>query len=212
MSGLPPIDLSVSNASPLERALERLTRRIDDLDVPIGRLMSPTNAPASVLPWLAFGLSVDSWRGDWTEATKRGAIAASIPIHRRKGTVGAVRAAMTAVAAGAPVNIIEWFQPGGTGQPHTATIEADVTAGAPINLIEDLVQAAGASAPVRVHMSARLVARPRSGAATTARLRRPIVSADLAVRQFRRMRLSAGPRCIPVIRRPRISARLAPAA
>ena len=50
-----------------------------------------------ILPWLAWTLSVDPWSSDWTEQQKRDAIAASIEVHRRKGTIGALRRALSAL-------------------------------------------------------------------------------------------------------------------
>ena len=80
MTLLPP------NATPLERALDGAIARVSAIDAPIGTLFDPATIAAAWLPWLAFGLSVDSWDADWTEADKRAAVAGSIALHRTKGT------------------------------------------------------------------------------------------------------------------------------
>ncbi len=55
------------------------------LDLPAD-IDDPYTCPAWVLPWLAWGLSVDTWDADWSEADKREAVASSIDLHRHKGT------------------------------------------------------------------------------------------------------------------------------
>lgn len=73
------------NATSLERALEAGAARI--VDVPVSAdIDDPMTCPAELLPWLAWGLSVDTWDADWTDADKRAAVAGSIELHRRKGT------------------------------------------------------------------------------------------------------------------------------
>lgn len=111
MTLLPP------NATPLERALEAATARIADVEAPIANLWNPAACPAAILPWLAWGLSVDSWDTEWTEAMKRDTIAQSIDFHRRKGT----RASIETVLArfDALLTIAEWFEVTPRRDPHT---------------------------------------------------------------------------------------------
>lgn len=105
-TGLPP------NATAAERAMAETVARVSDVPVPVGDLWNPQACPAALLPWLAWALSVDTWDAGWSEATKRAVIAASVAVHRRKGTPWAVRQAMT--AAGAPgMTVEEWFAYGG---------------------------------------------------------------------------------------------------
>jgi phage tail P2-like protein len=74
----------------------------------IARIWNPWSCPAALLPWLAQGVSVDVWSDAWPEATKRAVIAASPDVHRKKGTIGAVRKALAAFALDA--TIVEWWQ------------------------------------------------------------------------------------------------------
>lgn len=82
------------NASALERALEHVTARVGEVSVPIGSLWNPETCPADLLPWLAWALSVDEWDSTWPVATQRDVIARAADLHRRKGTVWAVREAL----------------------------------------------------------------------------------------------------------------------
>lgn len=90
------------NASSLERALEAVAaERIEAIEVErLRALWTPADCPAPLLPWLAWALSVDEWDGAWPEATQRAVIAASIDVHRHKGTVAAVRRALAAAGYG----------------------------------------------------------------------------------------------------------------
>lgn len=88
------------NATVLERALEAVTVRGSEIPVPVGDTWNPATCPAALLPWLAWSLSVDDWEVEWTDERKREVIAASIAIHRRKGTVWAIRRALQVAGLG----------------------------------------------------------------------------------------------------------------
>lgn len=105
------------NASPLERGLASISDRLQQIDVPHRQLLDGDSAPFQVLPWLAWEYSVDEWDPGWDEQQKRGAIMASIAIHRHKGTIGAVRAALAGI--GIPVQVQEWFAQIPQGDPGT---------------------------------------------------------------------------------------------
>lgn len=104
----------------LERALADAAAL--DLPVVIDTLWDPWKCPASHLPWLAWGLHVDNWQSEWPEETKRRVIATSIHVHRRKGTIGAVKRLLDAVGATAVVR--EWYETG--GPPHSFEIDVYV--------------------------------------------------------------------------------------
>ena len=93
------------NASKLERGLEQSTGRVARVPVPIADLWNPATCPESVLPWLAWALSVDRWDPDWPVATKRRVIAESIRAHKRKGTLAAVEQVLDDI--GAVYDIVE---------------------------------------------------------------------------------------------------------
>ena len=145
------------NASVLERDIEEVGGkvRIEAIDLPVGKLWNPQAIPAKVLPYLAWALSVDTWDNEWPEIIKRQVIAASVEVHRKKGTVGAVKKAITAI--GIDVDFAEWFESGGT--PHTFSITAwsnnnrddeGKTKLLP-NAYQDIKNGVNATKPVRAH-------------------------------------------------------------
>lgn len=103
------------NATPLERALE-VGSLVVGLDPP-ANLDDPQSCPAWVLPWLAWGLSVDTWDGDWSEADKRAAVAGSLELHRRKGTRFSVEQVLARFDQLA--HVIEWHEAAPRRAPHT---------------------------------------------------------------------------------------------
>ncbi|MCG2663358.1 phage tail protein I [Brevundimonas sp.] len=156
-----------SNSTPAERTIEGLRNQVADLDVPIRHLWNAETCPAAFLPWLAWAMSVDTWRSDWPEQTKRDVIAASARVHRLKGTVAAVRSAAQSVAGLSPIALVEWFQPGGSAQAFTAHLDVDITDAAGAydarpELPRDLIAAVEAAKPLRSRVHIGLTARPRT--------------------------------------------------
>ena len=110
-----------NNATELERAIEQaIGQRLDTVAVPHGDLLSPDRCPSHLLPWLAWANSVDVWRDDWPDNVKRQVIRNAPEIHRKKGTVTAVKLAVAAFGAG--LNITEWFQQTPPGTPYTFSV------------------------------------------------------------------------------------------
>ncbi|MDR1350901.1 MAG: phage tail protein I [Zoogloeaceae bacterium] len=112
------------NSTALERAVvaaadeERLAPEV------IAQLWDAAACPAAHLPWLAWALSVDEWDEAWEEAAQRRVIAASIAIHRKKGTVGAVKQALAVL--GHRGRLVEWHQTSPMGVPHTFQAEIEI--------------------------------------------------------------------------------------
>jgi phage tail P2-like protein len=119
-------DLLPPNATRLERALAASTARLEDVPVDLAPLIDPAACPAEILPWLAWGESVDIWDTSWSEATKREAIAQSIELHRRKGTRWAVETVLARVDALAQV--VEWWEAQPRLPQHTFEIRIPVDA------------------------------------------------------------------------------------
>ena len=88
-SALPP------NVTPLEEALEAMALALD-LPVDLAQLMSPERCPEELLPFLAWHLSADDWSTGWPLSTKREIVRRSVEVHRKRGTLGAVLAALEA--------------------------------------------------------------------------------------------------------------------
>lgn len=84
------------NATKLERALERAIFDNTKDRSAVRQLWDPYQCPPEFLPWLAWAVGVEEWNTNWPEATKREVIAATPDIRRHRGTVWAVRRALTA--------------------------------------------------------------------------------------------------------------------
>lgn len=87
------------NATAAERAIEHAGSQAIGITIVEG-YTDPWRCPAALLPWLAWSMSVDEWDPDWPEEIKRQTIAASVEVHRRKGTVWAMRRALQAAGLG----------------------------------------------------------------------------------------------------------------
>jgi phage tail P2-like protein len=105
------------NATEHERALEDVAARISDVPVLVRESWSPDDCPAELLPWLAYAFSVDTWESSWTDEQKRKTIKDSVLIHQKKGTIGAVKRALSAL--GFDVRVQEWFNQMPLGEPFT---------------------------------------------------------------------------------------------
>ncbi len=113
-------DLLPPNATKQERGLSESVARITATPVPIANTWSPYRCPVAILPYLAWALSVDEWDSNWSDTRKRDAIAESVEVHRRKGTIGAVKRALQRLNF--EVSIDE-----DTGAAYTFRVIADVT-------------------------------------------------------------------------------------
>ena len=109
------------NATHFERSTDEASGRISDLPVVHNTAFNPDNCPESLLPYLAWALSVDVWDPTWPVARQRQVVKSSLDIHRRKGTPGAVEDALKAVNAAA--KIVEWFDYAGAPSHFRVDIE-----------------------------------------------------------------------------------------
>lgn len=96
------------NLGDLERDLDAAIARMESLDVPISALWDPWQCPLDLLPWLAWAVSVDTWKSTWPESIKRRTVANSLDLHRIKGTRPAVELAIESL--GLDYRLVEWFQ------------------------------------------------------------------------------------------------------
>ena len=106
-----------NNATALETALAETIARISDVPTPARDVWNPDACPSNLLPWLAWAFSVDEWDAGWSDAQKRAAIKAAVPVQRYKGTIGAVRESLAALGFG--VQVQEWFNQLPAGNPYT---------------------------------------------------------------------------------------------
>lgn len=142
------------NSTPLERAVATATAFELDTDG-LRHAESAALCPPPLLPWLAWERSVDDWGDAWPVDVQRRAVASSVLLHKRKGTVWAVKQALA--ITGYRARIIEWFQQTPAGIPHTFMIDIDVEGQALTEAsIASLMYRVDAAKPVRSHYSMRI--------------------------------------------------------
>lgn len=113
-----------SNATPLERAAAEALADIQRVPVPLRTLWNPLTCPARLLPYLAWAFSVDRWDPEWSDADKRKVIVASFFVHKKKGTISALRRVVEPF--GYVLKVDEWWQMDPEGQPGTFTMDISV--------------------------------------------------------------------------------------
>jgi|GEM_PF-469795 len=140
-------DLLPSNATALERALAASAGR--PVPVPLRTLWDAERCPLHLLPWLAWSVGVERWDPAWPEHIKRAQVRAAIRLHRRKGSAGSVRDAVSAFGSG--VALREWWQMQPPGVAHTFEITLTPAAGAPTeaDYQDDIIAAIDAIKPQR---------------------------------------------------------------
>lgn len=108
------------NATQLERALEAAADRGLDPDI-IRGVADSARCPPNFLPWLAWSWKVEGWESAYTDEQRRALIREAIPVHKTKGTVGAIRRVLKAVRVTADYK--EWQE-----IPNAAPYTFQVTA------------------------------------------------------------------------------------
>lgn len=162
------------NATALERALELLAAsRLDGIGAPLRETWSAQDCPENLLPWLAWGLSIDQWSADWPIHIRRARVATAIDIQRRKGTPKSVIDVVNSF--GGSVVVREWFQTTPPGDPHTFSLsvslggQADAAPSA--DFIDSVIAEVSRTKPVRSHFefTVALAARAQIGLRAVAR-------------------------------------------
>lgn len=114
------MSLLPSNATVLERAMEKACDQGIDPEI-IRGVADSARCPPNFLPWLGWAMKVEGWEAAETEEQQRDLIHEAIPIHKTKGTVGAIRRVLKAVRVNADFK--EWQQIPGAA-PYTFEITA----------------------------------------------------------------------------------------
>lgn len=153
-----PASLLPPNATAAEQGLDRAGgMRLQALQPRlIAQLWDPATCPISALPWLAWALSVDDWDEAWPEAAKRAVVAASVAVHRRKGTVASVRAMVAAFGVSPDEMTIEERLEGYSWAHYGITLQTPVTT----QMAEAIRRALASVAPARsklVRLSANVL-------------------------------------------------------
>jgi phage tail P2-like protein len=151
-----PSSLLPPNATALEKALEALTgQRVGDIAVPLRDLWSAQNCPEDLLPWLAWGLSIDQWDANWPVYVRRARIASAIAIQRIKGTAKSV---LDVVASfGGQVVVREWFEQDPPAAPHTFELTVSLggqgTTAPSADFIDAVIAEVARTKPARSHFT-----------------------------------------------------------
>jgi phage tail P2-like protein len=145
------------NVSALETALEASAEaRLDGVPVPVKDTWNPATCPDFLLPWIAWGLSIDLWDTAWSEAQKRAAIASAIADQRRKGTRASLRAVLDRFDP--LIGLVEWFEDPDVLDPYTFRLELPLAADTEVPMNEATVAALlrdiAAVKPLRSHFGA----------------------------------------------------------
>lgn len=156
-SALNPAGISLlpPNATPLERVFDALLHsRIGAVETAYRAFWSPADCPASMLPWLAWAVSVDEWDPAWSENVRRAQIARAIPAQRRKGTASSVKTIISGL--GGTVSLKEWWQMDPPANPHTFDLAVSLSSGTgppSTAFIDGVIRAVEAAKPLRSHFT-----------------------------------------------------------
>jgi phage tail P2-like protein len=99
------------NASELLKDLEKTGCKITELEAKNKYVFNADLLSEDILPWLAWGFSVDDWNDAWEVDIKRNIIKTSVTLHKQKGTIGALKKALSAFNF-VDIKIEEWFEYG----------------------------------------------------------------------------------------------------
>ncbi|WP_211129648.1 phage tail protein I [Serratia surfactantfaciens] len=137
-------------SSQLERRAAEACAGISDLSVPLRDLWNPARCPVKFLPYLAWAFSVDRWDEKWTAAEKRKAVTDAFYIHRRKGTVAAIRRVIEAM--GYSMSIAEWWEIADPRGTFRLTIDVN-DVGITDEIVQELERLIGDARPASRHIA-----------------------------------------------------------
>lgn len=106
------------------------------------------------LDHLALQYDVDAWRDSWDIAMKRSVLKTAIMDKRKKGTLSAVREAVSSLGGSATIR--EWWQSNPKGTPHTFTINVSLPKIDGVlgeQMQDDLIALIDGAKPARSHYS-----------------------------------------------------------
>ncbi|WP_455819682.1 phage tail protein I [Pseudomonas cerasi] len=147
-------------SSALEVAAAEACASLQQLPVPLRTLWSPQTCPVALLPYLAWAWSVDRWDQTWPEETKRAVVAASQFVHRRKGTIAAIRRVVEPL--GYLIRITEWWKNNaapGTFRLDIGVLETGITE----EMYNELERLIGDAKPVSRHLTGLVINLDSSG-------------------------------------------------
>lgn len=139
-------------SSDLERNTAATLADAVALPLPIRDLWNPQTCPNRLLPYLAWARSVDRWDSAWPGATKREVVSGAWWIHKRKGTIGAIRRVVETL--GYLIECIEWFEEEPPAQPGTFRLRVGVLeTGISDEMYQELERLIDDAKPLTRHMT-----------------------------------------------------------
>lgn len=151
------------NATEQELAIEQSTGRVEDVPVPIKTLWNPDTCPVELLPWLAWAMSIDTWKFYWPESVKREHIRQAVALQRKKGTTASVRGVVQSF--GGDIALQEWWQTIPKGVPHTFHVSLTVGSSVPATpeYQQDIIDEITRTKPVRSHFTFDVIQSGQAG-------------------------------------------------
>jgi phage tail P2-like protein len=145
------------NATDLLKDLENNSLSSTTLEALNQYVLNPNKAPEHILPWLAFAVSVDDWSDNWTDEVKRNVIKASVEVHKKKGTIGALRKSLEAFNY-EDITVEEWFdykneEDGEDEEPYFFRVFFNIVeAGFDVNIMPEVHKVINNTKNVRSHL------------------------------------------------------------
>jgi len=166
-----------TNASNILIDLEKSYSKLSALEAKNKDVFNPNQAAENILPWIAWGFSIDAWDDNWSHETKREMINNTISLHKIKGTRKAVQKALEII--GIFAQIVEWWQTDPKMVVHTfdviAYLNDNIDKSSKIiidsNTQKKLIGLINNVKPARSHFNLKLGARFKSSASYTTILR-----------------------------------------
>ena len=189
------------SATALDKQLLDMTAAVDlpSIYVSIDKLTS------TQLDHVAYGWDASVWRDSWPLRLKRSVLKNVICEKRKKGTLRAVKDAVSSL--GSASTITEWWQMTPKGDPHTFTIQAslaDFEGTINSEMQEDLFALIDDAKPVRSHYKFVLLRQLRGTVGVSGTMR-PAVYARIRSEKIRKLVCETG---LHTCLRPVVSARL----
>lgn len=139
----------INTGNSISHALDKVNARISDIPVDVRKTWNPETCSEELLPWLAWGFSLSTWKSNWDEKVKRERIRSAIEIQREKGTANSVREVVKTF--GSSLAIREWWQKATEEDPFsfelTITSSTDVNQSAEYQ--QDIIEEVNRNMPVR---------------------------------------------------------------
>lgn len=139
-------------SSDLEKKASECLREAVSHQITIPELINPDKCPVNLLPYLAWAFSVDRWEDAWSESFKRQTIKQAYYIHKKKGTINAIKRVVESI--GHFVELKEWFKTKPMGVPGTFSLIFKVgESGISEELYNELIRLIEDVKPVSRHLT-----------------------------------------------------------